>query len=76
MGRIFGKIVRETWIKTSNKIMAQVEKLEIEKSSNSRLRNAIQLLIPKETECKLCTYLHMYYSTLLLLLLLLFIVSP
>ena len=55
MGRIFGekslcKIVRVTWMKTSSKVMAQVD---IEKGSNSRLRSAIHLLIPKEsTECK------------------------
>lgn len=54
MGRIFeekslGKIVRETWSNTSCKIMAQIE---IEKQSNSRLRDAIDILIPKEsTEC-------------------------
>ena len=55
MGRIFGekglcKMVRETWMATSSKVMAQVDR---EKGSNSRLRSAIHLLISKEsTECK------------------------
>lgn len=59
MGRIFEqkhivRIVKETWTKIAGKILEQVD---IEKHSNSRLRTAIQELLPKNSsECRKSLY--------------------